>query len=146
VGSYKPFNLTVYAFSDKAQTFKDEVICLLKDNPNPVIFSVQSLGTKSVVKVDQEIVEFDRLLLDKKLTKTLTLGNICAIPVKWNMKGIAELPPRSLRCPKQTEPQSLARSHPRQRRSRILPLKSFSKSKTLKATTLDKTTRLSSSD
>jgi hydrocephalus-inducing protein len=37
-------------------------------------------------------VEFDRLLLDKKLTKTLTLKNICAIPVKWNLKGIAELP------------------------------------------------------
>ena len=45
-------NLTVFAFPDKAQTFKDEVICLLKDNPNPVIFSVQCLGAKPVVEVD----------------------------------------------------------------------------------------------
>ena len=33
-------NLTVYAFPDQAKVYKDEVICLLKDNPNPVIFPV----------------------------------------------------------------------------------------------------------
>lgn len=33
-------NLTVYGFPDQAKPYKDDVICLLKDNPNPVIFSV----------------------------------------------------------------------------------------------------------
>jgi hydrocephalus-inducing protein len=33
-------DLTVYAFPHEARLFKDEVICLLKDNPNPVIFNV----------------------------------------------------------------------------------------------------------
>jgi len=33
-------NLTVFAFPDQAKLYKDEIICLLKDNPNPVIFSV----------------------------------------------------------------------------------------------------------
>ena len=33
-------NLIVYAFPDQAKLYKDEVICLLKDNPNPVIFSI----------------------------------------------------------------------------------------------------------
>jgi hydrocephalus-inducing protein len=33
-------NLTVYAFPDQAKLFKDEIICLIKDNPNPVIFSM----------------------------------------------------------------------------------------------------------
>lgn len=37
-------------------------------------------------------MEFDRLLLEKKLTKTLTLKNVCAIPIKWNLKGVTELP------------------------------------------------------
>lgn len=45
-----------------------------------------------MVEVDQEIVEFDRLLLDKKLTKTLTLKNVCSIPVKWKLSGIEGLP------------------------------------------------------
>jgi len=33
-------NLTVFCFPDKAQQFKDEVICLIQDNPNPVVFPV----------------------------------------------------------------------------------------------------------
>ena len=37
-------------------------------------------------------MEFERLLLDKKLTKTLTLKNICAIPVKWKLVGVEGLP------------------------------------------------------
>jgi hypothetical protein len=33
-------NLTVFAFPDQARLFKDEIVCLLKDNPNPTIFSI----------------------------------------------------------------------------------------------------------
>jgi hydrocephalus-inducing protein len=84
--------LTVYSFPDQAKPFKDEVICLLKDNPNPVIFNVQCLGAKPVVEVDQDVVEFDRLLLEKKLTKTLTIKNVCSIPIKWKLSGIEGLP------------------------------------------------------
>lgn len=85
-------NLTVYSFPDQARPFKDEVICLLKDNPNPVIFNVQCLGAKPVVEVDQDVVEFDRLLLEKKLTKTLTLKNVSSIPIKWKFSGVEGLP------------------------------------------------------
>jgi hydrocephalus-inducing protein len=85
-------HLTVYSFPHEAKPFKDEVICLLKDNPNPVIFNVQCLGAKPVVEVDQEVVEFDRLLLEKKLTKTLTLKNVCSIPIKWKLSGVEGLP------------------------------------------------------
>ena len=45
-------HLTVYAFPEQAKLYKDEVICLLKDNPNPIIFSVQCLGAKPVIEVD----------------------------------------------------------------------------------------------
>lgn len=37
-------------------------------------------------------MEFDRLLLENKLTKTLTLKNVCAIPVKWKLSGVEALP------------------------------------------------------
>ena len=85
-------HLTVYAFPDAAKLFKDEVICLIKDNPNPVLFSMQCLGAKPVVEVDQDVVEFDRLLLEKNLSKTLTLKNVSAIPIKWKLSGIEGLP------------------------------------------------------
>jgi hypothetical protein len=41
--------------------------------------------------VDQGVVEFDRLLLGKKLTKTLTLKNVCPIPANWKLTGVDAL-------------------------------------------------------
>lgn len=84
--------LTVYSFPDQAKIFKDEVLCLVKDNPNPTCFSIQAQGAEPVVSVDQDCVEFDRLLLGKKLTKTLTLKNVCSIPTKWKLTGVEDLP------------------------------------------------------
>jgi len=42
--------------------------------------------------VDREVVAFDRLLLGKKLTKTLTLKNVCTIPANWKLTGVDALP------------------------------------------------------
>lgn len=42
--------------------------------------------------MDQDVVEFDRLLLEKKLTKALTLKNVCSIPIKWKLTGVEGLP------------------------------------------------------
>ena len=84
--------LTVFSFPDQAKVFKDQIVCLLKDNPNPTIFNLQALGAEPVVEVDQETVQFDRLLLTKKLTKTLTLKNVCPIPAKWKLTGVDALP------------------------------------------------------
>jgi len=33
-------HLTVFSFPDQARLFKDEIVCLLKDNPNPTIFNI----------------------------------------------------------------------------------------------------------
>ena len=44
------------------------------------------------MEVDSDVVQFDRLLLEKQMTKTLKLTNTCAIPVKWKLNGVAELP------------------------------------------------------
>jgi hydrocephalus-inducing protein len=32
--------LTVFAFPEQARLYKDEIVCLLQDNPNPTIFSI----------------------------------------------------------------------------------------------------------
>mmetsp|Transcript_39618 Transcript_39618/g.60632 ORF Transcript_39618/g.60632 Transcript_39618/m.60632 type:complete len:241 (-) Transcript_39618:6314-7036(-) len=85
-------NLTVFCFPDQAKLFKDDIICLIKDNPNPTVFNVQALGAEPIVEVDQEVVAFDRLLLKKKLTKTLTLKNVCPIPTNWKLTGVDALP------------------------------------------------------
>lgn len=83
--------LTVFSFPDQARLFKDEIVCLLKDNPNPTIFNIQALGAEPVIEVDTETVSFDRLLLGKKLVKTLTLKNTSPIPANWKLQGIDAL-------------------------------------------------------
>ena len=44
--------LTIWSFPEAAKTYKDEIVCLLKNNPNPSIFSIQALGAQPVVEVD----------------------------------------------------------------------------------------------
>jgi len=65
---------------------------LIKDNPNPVVFNVTCTGSKPVVKVDNPVVQFDRLLLNKPAKRTLKITNDCQIPVKWVLKSHDELP------------------------------------------------------
>ena len=72
--------------------YKDEVICLLKDNPNPAILSLQCLGACPIVNVDHEVVKFERALLGKQPKKELLLKNDCAIPVNWKLTGVDKLP------------------------------------------------------
>ena len=85
-------NLEVFAFPEEAKLYKDEVIVLIKDNPNPAILNVQCLGARPIVNVDTEVVKFERALLGKSPQQDLTLTNACAIPVNWTLTGVDKLP------------------------------------------------------
>jgi hypothetical protein len=65
---------------------------LIKDNPNPVVFSIKSKGSKPVVNVDNPTVQFDRLLLNKTAKRTLKITNVSEIPVKWALNSEEERP------------------------------------------------------
>lgn len=84
-------NLNVFAFPDEAKNFKDEVIVLIKDNPNPVILPISCRGEKPVVITDLETVKFERALIGNKPEKKLTLENKCAIECKWAFTGVDKL-------------------------------------------------------
>ena len=71
--------------------YKDEVIVLIKDNPNPSILNIQCLGAKPVVNVDTETVKFERALIGKNPEKDLCLKNDCAIPVNWKLINVDKL-------------------------------------------------------
>lgn len=85
-------NLTVWCFPEEDKLYEDKVVALIKDNPNPAIFKLQSTGAKPIVKIDNPIVQFDRLLLNKPAKRTLKLTNDCRIPVKWALKSETEQP------------------------------------------------------
>jgi len=85
-------NLQVFAFPEEAKLYKDEVICLLKDNPNPTMLQIQCLGAQPIVNVDHDVVKFERALIGKQPKQELVLTNACAIPVNWKLTGVDKLP------------------------------------------------------
>ena len=86
-------DLTVWCFPEENKVYNDKIIALIKDNPNPAIFNVSCTGAKPIVKIDNPLVQFDRLLLKKPSKRTLKLTNDCQIPVKWTLKTGDNLPP-----------------------------------------------------
>lgn len=72
--------------------YTDQVVILIKDNPNPVILPIHCLGAKPGVSVSHDTVQFERALLGKTLTKTLTLTNTCPLKVNWRLKKTEGLP------------------------------------------------------
>jgi len=81
----------VFAFPDQDKEFTDEVIVLIKNNPDPVIIPIQCLGAKPIVNASHEVVKFERALIGKTLVKTLTLTNESPLPVNWTLKNVDKL-------------------------------------------------------
>lgn len=88
-----PFELRVWAIPDEPRKFKDDIIVMIKDNPQPVILPIHCLGAKPVVDIiEGEPVQFDRLLLKQSDTKQIKLKNNGYIPCKWKLTGLESLP------------------------------------------------------
>lgn len=85
-------NLTVWCFPDENKEYNDKIVALIKNNPNPVVFNVKCTGAKPIIKVDNAVVQFDRLLLNKPAKRTMKLTNNCQIPIKWNLTSDTEAP------------------------------------------------------
>ena len=86
-------SLKVWWIPDEAKVYKDKIVWLIKDNPNSVVFNVMWTGSKPNVKVDNPIVQFDKLLLNKPSKRTLKIKNDCQIPVKWLLRSNDPLSP-----------------------------------------------------
>ena len=81
----------MFAFPDQDKEFTDQVIVLIKNNPDPVIIPIQCLGAKPIVNASHEVVKFERALIGKTLVKTLTLTNESPLPVNWTLKNVDKL-------------------------------------------------------
>lgn len=84
--------LRVFAFPDEAKLYKDEVVALIKDNPNAVCLPIQCLGAKPGVSVSHDTVMFERALLGNTREKKLTLTNTCPLKVNWRLSKVDQLP------------------------------------------------------
>lgn len=67
--------IRIWALPDQDQKFKDDLICMVKDNPTPMIIPMTCLGARPMVEInvseegEMHKVEFERLLLNQSANR-----------------------------------------------------------------------------
>ncbi|XP_049928998.1 hydrocephalus-inducing protein homolog isoform X2 [Epinephelus moara] len=83
--------LTVWAYPTKLGQMKDSVVCHIKDNPELVIINLSCWGVRPELELESKHLHFDRTLLQRRDSRSVTLHNKTALPVSWRLQGVEEL-------------------------------------------------------
>ncbi|KAI3370851.1 hypothetical protein L3Q82_007368 [Scortum barcoo] len=83
--------LTVWAYPTKVGQMKDSVVCHIKDNPELVIINLSCWGVRPELELENKHLHFDRILLHRRDSRSVTLHNKTALPVSWRLQGVEEL-------------------------------------------------------
>ncbi|XP_040894088.1 hydrocephalus-inducing protein homolog [Toxotes jaculatrix] len=83
--------LTLWAYPTKVGQMKDSVVCCIKDNPEPVTINVSCCGVRPELELESKHLHFDRILLHRRDSRSVTLHNKTALPVSWRLQGVEEL-------------------------------------------------------
>ena len=86
--------LNVYAFPQKTIEYKDELICLIQDNPTPVRVQLSCKGAEPKVEIGPDILEFEKLIVNQNCTKQIKLKNVSEVNCKWQLNGLQVVPPQ----------------------------------------------------
>eukprot|EP00501_MAST-03F_sp_TOSAG23-6_P000263 GSMAST32.ASY1.ANO1.269.1 assembled CDS len=80
-------DIVVWAFPQKCHTYKDTLICCVDDNHTPVTFDVSCIGTtrEEALLKGPPLLDFDRLLLDRREFRKFVVKNVCTISVAWKL-------------------------------------------------------------
>ncbi|TPP57522.1 Hydrocephalus-inducing protein [Fasciola gigantica] len=84
-------SVTMWAFPRTAKRFEDSLVCSIKDNPKPIIFKVACDGTLPELILDRKTFNFERVLLQRKEVRSITLRNPTLLPVQWKLAGVDAL-------------------------------------------------------
>ncbi|CAD8206755.1 unnamed protein product [Paramecium octaurelia] len=86
-----PLELRVWAFPDKPQKFRDDLIVQIKDNPLPLIIPMVCIGCRPTIDLVNPDIKFERLLISQSDSRTVTIKNTGMINAKWKLTGIEQL-------------------------------------------------------
>ena len=84
--------LDVYAFPMKQTEYKDELICLIEDNPIPTRVLLTCKGVEPKVDLESDNIEFEKLVINQSRTKYLKMKNVSEVNCKWALTGLENLP------------------------------------------------------
>uniref|UniRef100_A0A8C3T1C3 HYDIN axonemal central pair apparatus protein n=1 Tax=Chelydra serpentina TaxID=8475 RepID=A0A8C3T1C3_CHESE len=83
--------LSIWAYPTAPGIFDDNIICCIKENPEPVVFRICCQGVRPELELDRKQLHFEKLLLHRKDTKMLFLRNTSPMPVAWRLSGLENL-------------------------------------------------------
>ncbi|KAM7396206.1 hypothetical protein PAMP_019263 [Pampus punctatissimus] len=83
--------LTVWAYPTKVGQIKDSIVCCIKDNPELVIIHLSCWGVRPELELESKHLLFDRILLHRGDSRSVTLHNKTALSVSWRLQGVEEL-------------------------------------------------------
>ncbi|XP_078720178.1 hydrocephalus-inducing protein homolog isoform X2 [Lampetra fluviatilis] len=83
--------LTLWAYPTSPGCFEDVLVCCVHENPEPAMFRVRCHGVRPELELERKQLHFDKLLLHRKDTRTLTLKNNTLAPVAWHVSGLDSL-------------------------------------------------------
>ncbi|XP_062442830.1 hydrocephalus-inducing protein homolog [Rhea pennata] len=83
--------LTIWAYPTSSGVVEDSLVCCIKDNPEPVVFRLCCHGVRLELGLNCRLLNFDKLLLHRKDSKTLVLQNSTPLPAVWRLSGVESL-------------------------------------------------------
>ncbi|KAA8590532.1 hypothetical protein FQN60_014466, partial [Etheostoma spectabile] len=83
--------LAVWAYPTKLGQMKDSIVCSIKNNPELVIINVSCWGVRPELELESKHLHFDRTLLHRQESRSVTMHNRTALPVSWRLQGVEEL-------------------------------------------------------
>ncbi|MCJ8733357.1 hypothetical protein PDJAM_G00222410, partial [Pangasius djambal] len=83
--------LRVWAYPTTPGLIEDSVVCCIKENPEPAIFYISCKGVRPELEVERKQLNFDKIFLDRRETRSLCLRNPTALPVAWRLSGLEGL-------------------------------------------------------
>ncbi|OCT82470.1 hypothetical protein XELAEV_18025000mg [Xenopus laevis] len=83
--------LSIWAYPTSPGLFEDNIVCCIKDNPEPAIFHICCRGVRPELELDRKQIHFDKILLQRKDTRTVFLRNSTLLPAAWRLTGLENL-------------------------------------------------------
>ncbi|XP_063024379.1 hydrocephalus-inducing protein-like [Melospiza melodia melodia] len=83
--------LTIWAYPTSPGLLEDKLICSIRKNPEPVVFSLCCHGVDMKLEVSPLQLSFDKLLLHRADSRTLVLKNNTLLPMAWQLRGLGGL-------------------------------------------------------
>ncbi|XP_069735049.1 LOW QUALITY PROTEIN: hydrocephalus-inducing protein homolog [Phaenicophaeus curvirostris] len=84
--------LSIWAHPTSAGLVEDNLICTIKENPEPVVFRLCCQGTLAELEVrPRKVLNFSKLLLHRVERKSLALKNRTPLPMAWCISGLENL-------------------------------------------------------